>query len=86
MSAPRPMPLFTQEQRAKLLANGRATLADPSFDPWPVVKLFAPDGAATWLVTEIDPEEPNCQSASKIAPGSASKIDPGVGWWRGVSP
>ena len=27
-----------------------------------------------------------CQSASKIAPGSASKIDPGVGWWRGVSP
>ena len=57
--APRPMPLFTEPQRAKLLANGRATLADPSHDPWPVVKLLMPDGAATWLVTEIDPEEPN---------------------------
>jgi hypothetical protein len=59
MSAPRPMPLFTDEQRAKLLAYGAATLADPSFDPWPVVKLFTPDAGATWLVTEIDPEEPN---------------------------
>jgi hypothetical protein len=29
------------------------------FDPWPVVKLFTPDGGCTWLVTEIDPEEPN---------------------------
>jgi hypothetical protein len=58
MSAPRP-PLFTDEQRARLLANGAATLADPSHDPWPVVKLFTPDAGATWLVTEIDPEEPN---------------------------
>ena len=24
------------------------------FDPWPVVKLFNPVGAATWLATEID--------------------------------
>jgi hypothetical protein len=53
------MPLFTEPQRAKLLANGAATLADPSHDPWPVVKLFTPDAGATWLVTEIDPEEPN---------------------------
>ena len=44
--APRPMPLFTQEQRARLLANGAATLADPSHDPWPVAKLFTPDAAA----------------------------------------
>jgi hypothetical protein len=57
--APRPMKLFTQEQRAQLLANGAATLADPSHDPWPVVKLFTPDAGATWLVTEIDPDEPN---------------------------
>ncbi len=25
-----------------------------SFDPWPVVKLYNPLGAATWLATEID--------------------------------
>lgn len=25
-----------------------------SFDPWPLVKLFNPVGAATWLATEID--------------------------------
>ena len=41
---------------------------------------------ARWKLSEAILEIPVCQSASKIAPGSASKIDPGVGWWRGVSP
>jgi hypothetical protein len=61
VSAPnlRPTRLFTEAHRAKLLANGAATILDPSHDPWPVVKLFTPDAGATWLVTEIDPEEPN---------------------------
>lgn len=59
-AAPRPMKLLTQEQRAKLLANGHALLTDPNFDPWPVAKLFTPDAGATWLVTMIDPEEPRC--------------------------
>jgi hypothetical protein len=55
------MKLFTKEHEAKLLANGRASLEDMTgeFDPWPVVKLFTPDAGCTWLVTEIDPEEPN---------------------------
>jgi len=26
-------------------------------DPYPVVKLFTPDAAATWLLTEFDPCE-----------------------------
>ncbi len=26
-------------------------------DFWPVVKLFYPAGAATWLLTELDPED-----------------------------
>ena len=56
---PRVLPLFTERQFARLLANGKATLADPSHDPWPVVKLFTPDAGAVWLVTEIDPEEPS---------------------------
>jgi Protein of unknown function (DUF2958) len=56
---PRPMKLFTEAQRVRLLANGEASAKDPAHDPWPVVKLFTPDAGATWLVTEIDPEEPN---------------------------
>jgi hypothetical protein len=49
--------LITDELRAKLLANGRQSLADQGFDPPPVVKLFTPDAGATWLLTEIDPRD-----------------------------
>ena len=49
--------LITDEQRAPLLANGRQSLEHEGFDPTPVVKLFTPDAGATWLLTEIDPDE-----------------------------
>ncbi|ABM31278.1 DUF2958 domain-containing protein [Paracidovorax citrulli] len=49
--------LITAEQHIVLLANGRASLENPDFDPAPVVKLFTPDGGATWLLTEIDPDD-----------------------------
>jgi Protein of unknown function (DUF2958) len=49
--------LIADAQRAQLLANGRQSLADEGFDPQPVVKLFAPDAGATWLLTEIDPDD-----------------------------
>ena len=55
------MKLLTKELRGKLLANGReqakvkGTKAERDF--WPVVKFFYPAGAATWLVTEADPED-----------------------------
>lgn len=57
------MELLTQELREQLLANGRRQqplrgTAD-EIDFLPVVKLFAPDGAATWLLTELDPNEPD---------------------------
>lgn len=51
--------LITDEQRAQLLANGWRSQADAAFDPAPVVKLFTPDAGATWLLTEIDPAEPD---------------------------
>lgn len=57
------MKLLTKALRDKLLANGReqakvkGTKAER--DLWPVVKLFYPAGAATWLLTELDPEDPN---------------------------
>ena len=41
------MKLFTEEQRTKLLANGTRRGADHK----PVVKLFNPCGAGTWLLS-----------------------------------
>lgn len=49
--------LVTDEQRAQLLANGRARAEGQPLDPLPVVKLFTPDAHATWLLTELDPED-----------------------------
>lgn len=48
---------ITDEQRVLLLANGHESQQNPDFDPAPVLKLFTPDAGATWLLTEIDPEE-----------------------------
>ncbi len=48
---------ITDEQRIVLLANGRESLENPDFDPAPVVKLFTPDAGATWLLTEMDPDD-----------------------------
>lgn len=53
------MKLITDEQRERLLANGRRTVEDDGYDPVPVVKLFTPDAGATWLLTEIDPDDPD---------------------------
>ncbi|WP_315718278.1 MULTISPECIES: DUF2958 domain-containing protein [unclassified Bradyrhizobium] len=51
------MKLLTDEIRETLLANGRTNAGreDP-IDFKPAVKLFFPWGAATWLLTELDPE------------------------------
>ena len=51
--------LFTQDQRAALLANGRRSAAGDDIDPHPVAKLFTPDANATWLLTELEPHEPD---------------------------
>jgi hypothetical protein len=55
------MTLITKTQTEQLLANGRAQRAaidrqDQALDFKPVVKLFPPDGCATWLLTELDPD------------------------------
>jgi hypothetical protein len=54
------MQLITVAQRQKLLENGRAQRAaldqkQAAIDFEPVVELFTPDGNATWLLTELDP-------------------------------
>ena len=49
------MNLFTPSQLEQLLDNG----SKRDQDHFPVVKLFTPDANCTWLVSEIDPEEPD---------------------------
>ena len=52
-----PQALISDEHRTQLLVNGRITADGGDHDPQPVVKLFTPDGHATWLLTELDPED-----------------------------
>ncbi|WP_166308766.1 DUF2958 domain-containing protein [Bradyrhizobium sp. 2S1] len=56
--------LLLNEQRAQLLANGRANAEriaqdGNTIDHKPVVKLFTPWGGCTWLLSELDPENPD---------------------------
>ena len=53
------MPLFSDSIRARLLANGVHAARGQILDPVPVVKLFTPDANATWLLTELDPNDPD---------------------------
>ncbi|MBV7482565.1 DUF2958 domain-containing protein [Pseudomonas aeruginosa] len=48
-------PLITDEQRARLLANGEARAIGQCIDPLPVVRLFTPDAHVTWLLVSLDP-------------------------------
>ena len=53
------VPLINPEQRAELFANGARANAGQDTDPAPVVKLFTPDADATWLLCELDPDDPD---------------------------
>lgn len=51
--------LLTADQRALMLANGqRSADGIDNSDCFPVVKLFTPDGACTWLLTATRPGGP----------------------------
>jgi hypothetical protein len=58
------MNLLTKDITDRLLNNGqenagRIARGENTLDFYPVVKLFTPDGGCTWLLTEIDPENPD---------------------------
>jgi len=58
------MELLTHEIRERLLANGRlsqqlSAQGEAVADILPVVKLFTPDAGCTWLLTELDPDDPD---------------------------
>lgn len=60
---------LTEEQYQKLLTNGASKEIEKNHVP--VVKLFSPDAQATWLLTEVLPEEPD------IAFGLIDDLGPG---------
>src|SRR3954453_14860443 len=72
-------PLITAAQRAELLVNGARSALGETIDPPPVVKLFTPDASATWLLTELDPADPD-RAFGLVDLGRGG---PGLGW---VSP
>ncbi len=51
--------LFTKDQYRRLVANGEKQREFRHFDPKPVVKLFTPDGSATWLLALIEANNPD---------------------------
>jgi hypothetical protein len=51
--------LIPADLRERMLHNGRRSAAGQDHDPPPVVKLFTPDAGATWLLTELDPADPD---------------------------
>ncbi|MFD0986248.1 DUF2958 domain-containing protein [Methyloligella solikamskensis] len=58
------MKLLTNSIREQLLRNGRIRQAlaeegKADADFLPVVKLFTPDAGCTWLLTELDPDDPD---------------------------
>jgi hypothetical protein len=53
------MKLLTQSQIRKLIRNGERSQREPAFDPLPVAKLFTHDAQCTWLLSEIDPQDPD---------------------------
>ena len=54
-----PYDLIGADEREVMLAHGRQSARGEEIDPLPVVKLFTPDAGATWLLTELDPDEPD---------------------------
>lgn len=48
-----PVSLIPEVVGAALAANAVRSAADQGFDPSPILRLFHPMGAATWLATEL---------------------------------
>jgi hypothetical protein len=51
--------LIPDDLKVQLLENGRKSAAGEEIDPPPVLKLFMPFSGATWLLTELNPEDPD---------------------------
>jgi len=50
---------ITDAVYAQLIANGRLSGTGEDINPPPVVRLFMPGTAGIWLLTELDPRDPD---------------------------
>ncbi len=50
---------MTDAEEAELLERGERSAAGKGSDFPPLLKLFTPDAGATWLICELDPEDPD---------------------------
>lgn len=69
---PRTEDLIPDALLAKLIENGRTAEVQEGFDPFPVVKLFTPDAAGTWLISEAYPEGSDVRLYGLCDPGLGS--------------
>ena len=54
------MELLTQQQREQMIANGRVNAGrEETEDFAPVVRLLCPWSDAVWLLTELNPQDPD---------------------------
>lgn len=70
------MDLVTLQQRLRLVANGRLSVQETLLAHPPVVKLFTPDAAGTWLLSALDPDDED-RAWGLCDPGLGS---PELGW------
>jgi len=54
-----PQKYITNAEHEIMLAFGEQSARGEEIDPFPVVKLFTPDAGSTWLLTELDPDDPD---------------------------
>ncbi len=54
-----PQEYITTAEREIMLTYGAQSARGEQIDPFPVLKLFTPDAGATWLLSELDPEDPD---------------------------
>lgn len=76
--------LIPHDLRTRMLANGARSAAGEDIDPYPVLKLFTPNGAATWLLTELDPHDPDIAFGLCGAQHKPNYAEYGVMWGGGV--
>lgn len=48
------MTFLSEQQSVQMLANGAARARGETVDPYPVVKLYALDAGAVWLLVDLD--------------------------------
>lgn len=65
------MIVIKQEIQNQLISNWHESRRNQDFDPTPALKLFLPWAPVTWLVTEMNPHDPDSLFGLAIFSGEA---------------